>query len=153
MTDYIKFMEDYADFYEEVLEQEKKKLSALFSTDIKQIEEAMSNHQTAIKKIQVLEERRMAMLKNLGLEGKTLREIIATLENIDDKNSLRIIHIRLDRAIKGVSFYNKKSLDVARYQMTLYGAEQTANDNSHYYNAKGKTDNSRSGISILEVKA
>lgn len=153
MTGYIKFMESYADFYEEVLEQEKLKLSALFSSDIKQIEEAMSAHQTAVKKIQVLEERRMAMLKELGLEGKTLREIIAALDNIEEKNSLRIIHIRLDRALKGVSFYNKKSLDVARYQMTLYGAEATANDNSHYYNAKGQTDSSRSGISILEVKA
>lgn len=150
---YISFMEDYADFLEELREQEKAKMQALFSTDLKNIEAAMNAHQMAVKKIQSLEEQRITLCRENGFEGKSMSEIANSYENLEEKNRLKLVQIRFERAIKGVSYFNKKSLEIARYQMAAFNPDNASDDKSHYYNSKGETDTKRSGVSILEVKA
>lgn len=132
------FMSEYTDFLEETAEKEKDKLSALLSDDLKRIEHCLNEHQSTIKRTELFEKDREKLQKRLGLGGKTLKEIIESCSDPDEKELLGKLSVRFRAAIDNVKHANKTSLQVA--QMNLQIIEDVMPGgvtDAKVYNAKG----------------
>ncbi|MFT3951779.1 MAG: hypothetical protein QM689_07560 [Oscillospiraceae bacterium] len=141
---YYTFMLNYTAFFETVREQEKEKLEAILSNDLPRIRAALNAQQLLLKKIESMEAQRLALQTELGLEGKNLRETAQAFYG-DEKRSIFELGIRLDRIVKSIQYFNKKSLEIADKQMQFYGEDDSS------YDAKGKPGRSKSGLFSSEA--
>ncbi len=149
--DYCDFMADYAEFFENVREQEKEKLEALLSNDLPRMQKSLSEQQIVLKKAEAMEKKRLAMLKEIGCENLPLREVAARFDG-EEKQRIISSGIRLDRAVKSIQYFNRKALEIAGMQMEFFYDQDTGEENSHFYTAQGKTDSSKkSGSFSKEV--
>lgn len=151
-NEFYDFMLEYTEFLEETAEKEKDKLSALLSDDLKRIEHCLNEHQSTIKKTELLEKEREKLQKNLGIGGLTLKEIIEKCSDPEEKDLLNKLYIRFKTAIENVKHSNKTSLQVA--QMNLRIIEETMPNgvtDAKCYNSKGIPSISKS-MGILNRK-
>lgn len=111
------FLEEYALFFEEMVEAEKTKLNTLLSNDLKAIEENILTQQVNAKRIENMENRRLSMFNQLGYPQKSLREVIQLLG--EDAYELSNYYHRLEKAISLIKHFNKKSLELIRFNLSL----------------------------------
>lgn len=147
-AEYFGFMNSYLSFFENVKEKEREKMQALLSNDLKRIESSMQEHQTNIKKIELLEKQRRELSDRLGFGEKDFREITELFEG-EERNSLASIRIKLQNTVKSIRYLNKKSEEIATMQLNYYG-ELAAAEEAHMYNAKGKPE--VAGANLLNAK-
>ena len=74
--EFYDFMEQYIDFYNDVCNNEKNKMDALESDNLKLINEVLSDYQVFVTRAELYEKRRKELFKKIGLDGKTFREIV-----------------------------------------------------------------------------
>ena len=111
------FLEEYTLFFEEMVEAEKTKLNILLSNDLKAIEENILTQQVNAKRIENMENRRITMFNQQGYPQKSLREVIQFLG--EDAYELNVYYNRLEKAISLIKHFNKKSLELIRFNLSL----------------------------------
>lgn len=111
------FLEEYTLFFEEMVEAEKTKLNILLSNDLKEIEENILTQQVNAKRIENMENRRITMFNQQGYPQKSLREVIQFLG--EDAYELNVYYNRLEKAISLIKHFNKKSLELIRFNLSL----------------------------------
>ncbi|NTW91326.1 MAG: hypothetical protein HGA35_05300 [Erysipelotrichaceae bacterium] len=119
------FLEEYTLFFEEMVEAEKLKLSILLSNDLKAIEENILVQQVNAKRIENMERKRLELFNSLGYNQLTFKEIIQL--NQDESNLLTDYYSRVEKAINQIKHFNKKSLELIRFNLSLSDKE-TSND-------------------------
>ena len=70
--EFYDFMEQYIDFYNDVCNNEKNKMDALESDNLKLINEVLSDYQVFVTRAELYEKRRKELFKKIGLDGKTI---------------------------------------------------------------------------------
>lgn len=119
---YIAFMSGYASYFEGLVDEERDKLDALLSHDLKQMEQSVAQQQAVEKKMEQLEQLRESLQQAAGFEGMTCQEIIAQLSG-EDRFTLDQAFKRLSDAVSTVKFYNQKSMDICKQSLQLIGSE------------------------------
>lgn len=128
----MSFLEEYTQFFEEMVEAEKVKLSILLSSDLKAIEENILVQQVNAKRIENMENRRIALFNEIGHKNQSLKEIIETYE--ENKYELSQYYNRIDKSIELIKHFNKKSLELIRFNLSM---RDNKNDNGLNYDMKG----------------
>lgn len=123
------FFEEYTLFFEEMVEAEKLKLNILLSNDLKAIEENILVQQVNAKRIENMERKRLELFNSLGYNQLTFKEIIQL--NQDESNVLTDYYSRVEKAINQIKHFNKKSLELIRFNLSL-SEKETSN-----YDMKG----------------
>lgn len=123
------FFEEYALFFEEMVEAEKLKLNILLSNDLKAIEENILVQQVNAKRIENMERKRIEMFNALGYSQLTFKEIIQM--NQEESTILTNYYSRVEKAINQIKHFNKKSLELIRFNLSL--SEKETNN----YDMKG----------------
>ena len=136
--EYLGFMEKYLSFFESVKENERAKMEALLSNDLKKIESAMSQHQSDVKRIELMERQRRELSIALGFGEKDFRQVCEMFEG-EDRKALSSLRTSLQNTVKNIKYLNKKSIEIANMQLYYYG-ELAADEEAHLYNAKGKPE-------------
>lgn len=123
------FLEEYSLFFEEMVDAEKLKLSILLSNDLKAIEENILVQQVNAKRIENIEKRRIELFQLQGYYQLTFKEIIDL--NQEEAPILLNYFTRVEKAINQIKHFNKKSLELIRFNLSL-------NENqSSQYDKKG----------------
>ena len=123
------FLEEYSLFFEEMVDAEKLKLSILLSNDLKAIEENILVQQVNAKRIENIEKRRIELFQLQGYHQLTFKEIIDL--NQEEAPKLLNYFTRVEKAINQIKHFNKKSLELIRFNLSL-------NENqSSQYDKKG----------------
>jgi len=120
------FLEEYTLFFEEMVEAEKLKLSILLSNDLKAIEENILVQQVNAKRIENMERKRLELFNSLGYNQLTFKEIIQL--NQDESNLLTDYYSRVEKAINQIKHFNKKSLELIRFNLSLSDKETSNYD-------------------------
>lgn len=113
----LSFLEEYVTFFEEMVEAEKLKLIILLSNDLRAIEENILVQQVNAKRIENMENRRITLFNALGYKNLSLKEIIES--NIEGQYELSLSYNRIDKAINQIKHFNKKSLELIRFNLSL----------------------------------
>lgn len=136
--EYLGFMKRYLSFFEVVKDNERNKMEALLSNDLKKIESAMSQHQSDVKKIEILEKQRRELSIELGFGERDFKQVCELFEG-EEKKVLSDLRASLQNTVKNIKYLNKKSIEIANMQLYYYG-ELAADEEAHLYNAKGKPE-------------
>lgn len=109
---FYSFLGEFTAFFGEMEQFEQHKLGVLLSGSIQDIEHAMATAQANAKQLENLENKRVALQKQAGLEGLTLRELTETATDERREQLSRDLH-RLNTHVANIRFYNDKSMKVA----------------------------------------
>lgn len=120
------FLEDYAVFFEGLLEDEKNKLQTLMQGDLKAIEHTISIQQVNEKRIQNIEKKRELFQAEEGYANLTLKQIVDLFEGTE-KHQLTTMYQRIQTAIQEVKYYNQKGIEVATTNLKLAGDSHKEN--------------------------
>lgn len=137
-NEYYRFMKEYLSFFEGVRDNERTKMNALLSNDLKRIESAMQQHQADIKRIELLEKQRRELSEKLGLGTMDFAAVVEKLEG-EEKKQLSMIKNALFHTVKNIQYLNRKSIEIANMQLCYYG-ELSADEEARLYNSKGKSE-------------
>lgn len=123
------FMEEYTGFFEHMAEQEKEKLEALLSYQLKRIEQAISLQQARAMQLDNYEKKRLELQTAAGFDGKTFREIIAATDGTL-RARLEKLFERTDAAVQLVQFYNQKSMESVKLDLQKINGDALSDDRS-----------------------
>lgn len=113
---YIKFMEDYCDCYEALNALEQEKLDVVTNRRLHLLEGIVKKEEAAVLQARGLEVKRQEMQKKIGAEGKTMQEIIDSLEGAE-QYALRQVQIRLTNQVKVMQGTNRVCSQLIRDQL------------------------------------
>lgn len=114
--EFVPFMQDYADFFDLMLEEEKAKLDALLSYDLEKVEHSIGTQQAFEKQMGNFERKREELQEKLGIEGKTFREI-AEIAQGEEKKTLQTLFARVEQSVNDVKYHNEKSMEFVRMNL------------------------------------
>ena len=114
------FIDDYNEFWQKVLEEEKEKLKNISSCDLALVQKSIKDQQAVIMQIENLEEKRIALQKECGLENKSLREILEDAEE-GFKPRLKNALDLFQKTMEEIKFYNNKSNTIAKEHLDAIG--------------------------------
>ena len=110
MEEIFVFLTEYTEFLEKMEVTQQEKLDLLLSGDLKKIEQSIMVQQAMDKQLENLEQARMRLFQEHGVEGKTFRELIPLQPeagNGEGSSSCRqdwqLLYDRLQKAIKAGS--------------------------------------------------
>lgn len=151
LQDYVAFMGEYTDFFENMAEGEKSKLEALSSLNIEKMEQSIARQQATEKLVAQMEQRRMEYQESAGLGGKTLSQIVASLEEPLGKE-LEKLSQRLSGAIERIKQLNAESMELVRENLDYISQHApTEVTGPHGYKPDKKRDES-SVVSLFQKK-
>lgn len=151
--EFYDFMEEYIDFYNEVCDNEKTKLDALASDDLKLINRVLSEYQIYVTKAEIYEKRRIELFKKIGLDGKTFREIV-DMESGDRREELEDLFCDFRDAVTMAREYNTRSLEIVRKNLKETGMQgYDINDPACYDKSGTISERGYSQMSILDRQA
>lgn len=100
MQEYITFMENYCDIYDELVAIWQEKQRIILNNDLYLLEEQVKKEEVGVLKAKGLEEKRLKLQKKLGLEDKKLQELINEVEHREQQEQLRAIKRRLSGSVQ-----------------------------------------------------
>lgn len=100
MQEYITFMENYCDIYDELVAIWQEKQRIILNNDLHLLEEQVKKEEVGVLKAKGLEEKRLKLQKKLGLEDKKLQELINEVEHREQQEQLRAIKRRLSGSVQ-----------------------------------------------------
>lgn len=149
-NEFYSFMLEYTEFFEETAVKEREKMCALLSDDLSRIEKCLNEHQSMLKKTEYYEKQREKLQKEIGLEGKSFRQIIAMTDG-DEHDRLRKLYNRFKVAVDNVSHSNKTSLQIAETNMRIIESMSTSVNDAKCYDNNGVSSR-RKNMGILNTK-
>lgn len=106
------FLEEYAEFFQQMVLIEKEKLASLISNDLARIEHSIAVQQATDKRLENIENRRLALQKEAGFPLMSFEEIIESSSEESQQRLWPLYH-KLKDAISEIRFLNGKSMGVA----------------------------------------
>lgn len=103
---YIQFMEKYCDCYEMLNALEQEKIDIVIQNQLYLLENIVKREEAAVLQARGLEVKRQEMQKKIGADGKTMQEIIDSLEG-KQQQALREVQTRLGNQVKRLQGNNK----------------------------------------------
>lgn len=100
MQEYITFMENYCDIYDELVAIWQEKQRIILNNDLHLLEEQVKKEEVGVLKAKGLEEKRLKLQKKLGLEDKKLQELINEVDHREQQEQLRAIKRRLSGSVQ-----------------------------------------------------
>lgn len=130
------FLKEYADFLDTVVSEEKEKLEALLSFELKRIEQSISAGQAIAMQMDGYEKKRLALQRQAGLEGKTFRQIMEAADG-ESAAKLRNLFERIEHALLDIKFYSAKSMGLVKMglQTTNQAVSSSGKSEPHGYTA------------------
>lgn len=140
-----KIIEEFIDFFDELIPIEQEKLDAAVNNRVSFIEECMHKEQAAVLKLRGLEQKREKEQEKLGMKGYTFRQILeqapedtaAVLQPLFDRLSEQV---RLTQSLSGNI---KESIETNLYIIQSSLAKETPGRETYSASGrkKGSTDN------------
>lgn len=128
----VHFFDEYTSFYESMVNEENNKLKILLSNDLKSIEENILVQQVNAKRMENMENRRIALFDSMKLGQYSFRQIIDLME---DKTVLQTYYTRINHAIQQIKYMNQKSMELIRLNLKTVETKKTNTD--YGYDMKG----------------
>lgn len=135
-------LKEQLSLYEEFLEIEQEKYNIILADDVKKLDEIVTAEQVFFLKSRGLNQKREALLKELGFSGKTLRQIVE-LVGEQDKDRFRKMYHDIFNVLENFKEKNNQCQDLV--QVRLYRAQSMINkldENSANKNIYFKNGNS-----------
>jgi endonuclease III len=129
----IDFFEEYTTFYESMVVEENTKFRILLSNDLQAIEENILVQQVNAKRMENMEQRRIALFLKMNLSNERFKQIIEKTE--DNKNLLQAYYNRIEHAIQQIKYLNQKSMELIRLNLKMIETKKTNSD--YGYDMKG----------------
>jgi len=150
-ADFYMFLQEYADFLEEMIEAEKEKLAALVSNELVRIEHSITVQQATAMQFENMEKKRLKLQRNAGFENMTFSEIIEAARE-EDQQMLSLVFRRIQQALDQIKYLNSKSMDVVKTHINLskITTESQVNQAYGYSKEQGMINNPKG--SLLEKK-
>ena len=117
----LSFLEEYATFFEEMVELEKVKLSVLMSNDMQAIQANLLEQQSNAKRIENIEIERQNFFQVHGFNELSLREVIALCDS-EQKVVLEHTYERLQHAISQIKYHNRTSMEIIHMNLNIVQA-------------------------------
>lgn len=108
---YIQFMEKYCDCYEELNALEQEKLNIVVHNQLHLLEDIVKREEVAVLQARGLEVKRQEMQQKIGAAGKTMQEIIDSLQGVQQQ-ALRNVQTRLNGQVKRLQGSNQACAQV-----------------------------------------
>lgn len=147
---FYSFMLEYTEFFEETAAKEREKMCALLSDDLSRIEKCLNEHQSTLKKTEIFEARREKLQEEIGLGGKSFRQIIAMTDG-EEHERLRKLYNRFKIAVDNVSHSNKTSLQIAETNMRIIESLSPSVNDAKCYDNNG-VSSKRKNMGLLNTK-
>lgn len=123
LAEYCRYMVDYTEFFEQMVDGEQEKLDALLSYDLKRVEQSISIQLADQKKFEQMEEQRMELQVRAGFQkNSTFEEIVEGTEG-EYQQQLAEIFEWLSELVDEVKYYNSKSLDLVKMNLKAIGTK------------------------------
>lgn len=118
MLGYITYMEDYCDFYDELVALWEEKQRIIADNDLHLLEEQVKKEEVAVLRARGFEDKREKMQKQLGKDGMTLQQLIDETQGADQQR-LRNAKHRLENSVKMLKNINESCqiLVESRFEM------------------------------------
>jgi len=106
-------LQDSAETYESFIKTEYEKYDAVARDDIKKLDEIIEIEQVFYLKAKGLEQKREKLIQSMGFKGKTLKEIIEKINELetdgnDENHKLKNVY---DRLFKALNDFKKINLE------------------------------------------
>lgn len=122
---------EMTDLFKQAKPLEQEKLNAAASNQVTFVEDCMKREQALLLKIRGLDQKRESVLKELGYQGKTFREIIDMQEG-KEKEKLCALFEDFSKAIKEFSSINEEALKIIKVNLhqidKVLGTQQAGSD-------------------------
>ena len=99
MEEIFVFLTEYTEFLEKMEVTQQEKLDLLLSGDLKKIEQSIMVQQAMDKQLENLEQARMRLFQEHGVEGKTFRELIPLQPEAGNGEGLFLLQAGLAAAL------------------------------------------------------
>lgn len=111
-----KCLEIDVDFYRELYVFLMKKHTKILADDIEWLTDALNDEQAYLMKSRTLEEKRLALFKGLGIEGKKLSEITEQAPE-EFRPKLRALSAQLTELIDNITRINAESEELVKRKL------------------------------------
>lgn len=111
-----KCLEIDVDFYRELTVFLMKKHTKILEDDLAWLTDSLNDEQAYLMKSRALEDKRLALFKGLGLEGKKLSELI---EEAPDgyKSKMRMLSVQLTELVDGITKINAETAEIVKRKL------------------------------------
>lgn len=118
LKELIEFMEEYAEFFDKMVDVEEEKLNAILSYNLKELEKSVASQQSIQLYLERMEKKREAVQERANLTGKTISQIISLAEN-SEKDALQEIFERIQESVEDVRYLNSISMDKVKENLNI----------------------------------
>ncbi|MBP1925764.1 hypothetical protein J2Z76_001625 [Sedimentibacter acidaminivorans] len=101
-------LKESTETYENLVKLEYDKYDLMIRDDINRLDEIISKEQVFYLKIKGLEQRRQKATRNINMQDKTLKEIIESSSNEEEKYKLKLEYDRLFKVLLDLKKVNSK---------------------------------------------
>lgn len=119
---FITFMVDYTAFLGRMRGDESRKLSAISSRNLEEIEQSLAASQANAKQLENYENRRLALQKEAGYGGLSFRQLVQAAPE-GDQNRLWQLFSKFEHNVAEIRYFNDKSMALARDNMIALDPE------------------------------
>ncbi len=144
-------LKEQLDLYDEFIAVEQEKYNVILADDVNRLDEIVTKEQVFFLKSRGLDQKREHLLKELGFEGKTLKQLIELVDE-SDKDRFSKMHHDIFTVLQNFKEKNKQCQDLVQIRLYRTQAmlnkldESTANRNLYF------KDGSRDEIDINKMK-
>lgn len=151
MDEFLSSCEKLLNAIKELTEIEQKKRQILFSHDLESLENLVQKQQASIMLVETLENKRVKIQEDMGLEGKSFSEIIEAI-NCEYKEEFTSMLFELRDETLKLKELNEISMDIATAELEFIekAIGGSADNNIGVYDAYGNKNNNNSGLNFRE---
>lgn len=117
-------LEEQLHLYEEFMKVEDEKYNVILADNIKRLDEIVTEEQVFFLKSRGLDQKREFLLKEIGFEGKTLRQVIDLVDDLN-KDRFKKMHQDIFNVLQNFKEKNNQCQDLV--QIRLYRAQTMIN--------------------------
>lgn len=140
-SNFIKIIEEFIDFFDNLIPIEQEKLEAAIKNRVSFVEECMHKEQAAVLRLRGLEQKREREQENLGMKDYTFRQILEKVP-AEVSSVLKPLFDRMSEQVtqfQSISDSAKDIIEVNLHVIQSSLAEQTPGRET--YSASGKKNN------------
>ncbi len=111
----VRFFEDLLVFYQKFLDLEREKYSIVLSEKLESLDECMNREQAFSLKARGLESSRQELLKEMGIQQSTFRELIPQVD-LSKQEQMQSLYQELSSTVSSIQSVNSKCTNMIRFK-------------------------------------
>lgn len=140
-SNFVKLIEEFIDFFEELISVEQDKLDAAVKNRVSFVEECMHKEQAAVLRLRGLDQKREKEQERLGMAGYTFRQILKDAPE-ETAAVLKPLFDRLSEQVRMLQSITDNSKDIIEVNLhTIQSALAANTPGKDTYSASGKKNN------------